>query len=38
MILNIAIIRDLQIKTTLNYHLTLIGVIIIKRSTNNKHC
>ena len=30
------IIRAMQIKTTMNYHLTLIRVAIIKKSTNNK--
>ena len=30
------IIRELQIKTTMRYHLTLIRMAIIKKSTNNK--
>ena len=30
------IIREMQIKTTLRYHLTLVRVVIIKKSTNNK--
>ena len=30
------IIRDMQIKTTMRYHLTLVRVSIIKKSTNNK--
>ena len=30
------IIREIQIKTTMRYHLTLIRVAIIKKSTNNK--
>ena len=30
------IIREMKIKTTMRYHLTLVTVIIIKKSTNNK--
>ena len=30
------IIRDMQIKTTMRYHLTLVRITIIKKSTNNK--
>ena len=29
------IIREMQIKTTVRYHLTLIRMVIIKKSTNN---
>ena len=34
--LNITIIREMQVKTTMMYHLTPIRVAIIKKSTNNK--
>ena len=34
--LNIANFREIQIKTTMRYHLTLIRMAIIKMSTNNK--
>ena len=30
------IVREMQIKTTIRYHLTQIGMAIIKKSTNNK--
>ena len=30
------IIREIQIKTTMRYHLTSIRIAIIKKSTNNK--
>ena len=30
------IIRELQTKTTMRYHLTLVRMAIIKKSTNNK--
>ena len=33
---NSAIIREVQIKTTMRYHLTLYRMAIIKKSTNNK--
>ena len=29
------IIREMQIKTTMRYHLTLVRMVIIKKSTNN---
>ena len=31
------IIRDMQIKTTIRYHLILVRMAIIKKSTNNKY-
>ena len=30
------IIREMQIKTTMRYHITLVRLAIIKMSTNNK--
>ena len=30
------IIRKMQIKTTMRYHFTLVRMVIIKKSTNNK--
>ena len=30
------VIRELQIKTTMRYHLTPVRMVIIKKSTNNK--
>ena len=32
------IIREMQIKTKLRYHLTLVTMVAIKKSTNNKCC
>ena len=29
--------REIQIKTTMRYHLTSVGMVIIKKSTNNKY-
>ena len=30
------IVREMQIKTTMRYHLTLVRMLAIKKSTNNK--
>ena len=30
------IVREMQVKTTMRYHLTLVRMAIIKKSTNNK--
>ena len=32
------IIREMEIKTTMNYLLTLVRMAIIKMCSNNKHC
>ena len=32
------IIKELQVKTTMRYHLTLVRMAIIRKSTNNKSC
>ena len=32
-----SLIRETQIKTTMRYHLTLVRMVIIKKSTNNKY-
>ena len=34
--LTLLIIREIQIKTTVRYHLTLVRMAIIKKSTNSK--
>ena len=31
------IIREMQIKTTMRYHLTLVRMVIFKKSTNNRY-
>ena len=30
------ITREMQVKTTMRYHLTTVGITIVKKSTNNK--
>ena len=35
-ILNSAMIREMQLKTTMRYHLTVVRMAIIKKSMNNK--
>ena len=32
------IIKEMQIKTTVRYHLTFVRVSIIKKTRRNKHC
>ena len=32
------ITRDMQIRTTMRYHLTLVRMAIIKKSASNKYC
>ena len=34
----VLVFREMQIKTTVRYHLTLVRMAIIKNSTNNKCC
>ena len=34
--LTLIIIREMQIKTTIRYHLTAVRMAVIKKSTNNK--
>ena len=35
---SVSLIREMQIKTTVRYHLRLVRMAIIKKSTNNKCC
>ena len=36
-VLNMLVVREMQIKTTVRYHLTPVRMAIIKKSTNNKY-